>query len=90
MDVPGIVPMFTDPGDLIIFLSRTYHGVYPHNGTEPRFSCACNFRPGRHSINAPWNLSEQAKKFIASQPESVKPMVEYYAGMDRTWKSAAY
>lgn len=88
MDVPGIVPLFTDPGDLIIFASRTYHGVYPHNGTEPRYSCACNFRPGRHSINAPWALSEQAQKFIDSQPAHVRPLVEYYAGMDRTWKPA--
>ena len=85
MDVPGIVPLFTDPGDLIVFASRTYHGVYPHHGSEPRFSCAANFRAGRHSINAPWPLTDSAQKFIDAQPAHIKPLVEYYTGLDRTW-----
>jgi len=87
MDVPGVLPLFTDPGDLILFASRTYHGVYPHQGTEPRLSCACNFRPGRHGINAPWHLSKKARAFIDSQPPHVRPVVEYYSGLESGWNA---
>ena len=29
-DVPGLVPLFTEPGDEIVFASRTYHSAFPN------------------------------------------------------------
>lgn len=86
MDVPGVIPLFTDPGDLIIFAARTYHGVFPHNGDEPRLSCALLFRPGREPLRVPWPLPESTRRFIEAVPSHLIPIVEHYAGLDPTWK----
>ncbi|MSS71583.1 MAG: hypothetical protein EXS64_08845 [Candidatus Latescibacteria bacterium] len=86
MDVPGMLPLLTDPGDLIVFADRTYHGVFPHQGTEVRLSIGMAFRPGQTSFHAPWPLPESAKKFIASVPKDVRPVVEHYTGIDLGWK----
>jgi ectoine hydroxylase-related dioxygenase (phytanoyl-CoA dioxygenase family) len=86
MDVPGMVPLYTDPGDLILFAARTYHGVFPHNGTQPRASCALICRPGRSRWPVPWKLSESTRQFIDALPPSLKPYFEFYTGLDRNWR----
>jgi hypothetical protein len=88
MDVPGMVPLFTEPGDLIVFAARTYHAAYPHTGDEMRMSCALICRPGRTPYPVPWPLPESARRFAASLPETLRPYVEYYPGIDLSWKSA--
>ena len=86
-DVPGIVPLFTDPGDMIMFSTRTYHYAFPHAGTEPRHSCG---GPGlvdaRNSVYAPWPISERTQKFIDSLPEKYKHYAEGYRGYSGSWK----
>jgi ectoine hydroxylase-related dioxygenase (phytanoyl-CoA dioxygenase family) len=84
-DVPGMMPVLSDPGDLLFFAPRTYHGVFPHNGDEPRLSCGVAFRPAEVSISAPWPLPESAQRFVDNVPESLKPYVEGYTGIQRTW-----
>jgi ectoine hydroxylase-related dioxygenase (phytanoyl-CoA dioxygenase family) len=84
-DVPGLIPLYTDPGDLIIFATRTYHGVFKHNGNENRLSCAVGFRAKSDKVNAPWPLPESAKKFVESAPARWKPMLEEYTGIMRNF-----
>jgi len=82
MDVPGSLPLISDPGDAVLFADRTYHGVYPHNGDELRLTCGMAFRPGRAPLPDGWTLSESAKRFIASCPPEVHPLVEFYPGLN--------
>jgi len=86
MDVPGCIPLYTDPGDLIIFAARTYHGVFPHNGVEPRMSCAFIMRPRSHRMTAPWPLSDQARKFVADLPERHRGIGDGYLSIDPSRK----
>jgi hypothetical protein len=83
-DVPGMMPVLSEPGDLLFFAARTYHAVFPHNGDEPRLSCGIAFRPAKVSISAPWPLPESAQCFIDTAPESVKPYIHGYTGIQET------
>ena len=88
MDVPGVVPLFTDPGDMIIFAARTYHGVFPHNGDEPRYSCALGFRPHRRPWPVPWPMPESARKLGANLPPKLRPDFEHYTSIVSDWRPA--
>lgn len=88
MDVPGMLPVRSDPGDMILFDLVTYHGVYPHVGGEARLSCGFVLRPGQTPFPAPWALTESARKFIASAPGHLEPVIRYYVGLDRSWRPA--
>jgi hypothetical protein len=86
-DIPGLVPLFTDPGDMIVFAHRTYHGAFPNKTDEVRLSCAIGFRRKDHHIDAPWPLPETSKQFIEALPEHLKPYTEGYTGLDRNWRA---
>lgn len=85
-DVPGAMPVFAEPGDMIVFAERTYHGVYPHRGTETRLSCGMSFRKQSYKPEQVWPLSESAERFIQACPPECKPFVEGYWGMGGDWK----
>ncbi len=86
-DVPGLIPLFTDPGDMIMFSARTYHYAFPHNGTEPRHSCG---GPGlvakSKPVYAPWPISERTQRFIDNLPPQHRPYADGYRGFDNNWK----
>jgi ectoine hydroxylase-related dioxygenase (phytanoyl-CoA dioxygenase family) len=86
-DVPGAMPVLTDPGDMIIFAERTYHGVYPHRGTETRLSCGMSFCEKSYVPEQVWELPESAKQFIAFCPPETKKYVDGYVGINREWRS---
>lgn len=85
-DVPGIVPLFTDPGDMIVFAHRTYHAAFPNQTDRVRLSCGLNFRPRQVQVEAPWPLSAAGQAFVQAQPAHVQPLVENYIGIDPTWR----
>jgi ectoine hydroxylase-related dioxygenase (phytanoyl-CoA dioxygenase family) len=85
-NVPGLVPLFTDPGDMIVFSSRTYHGVYDHQGDEARLSCAIILRDDRKPFDVPWALPESARHLKEEAPEYLQPYLEHYTSLDKTWK----
>lgn len=87
-DVPGMVPLFTEPGDLIIFDTRTYHAAFPHRGSEARLSCGFIFRPTAPPFRAPWALTESARRFRAALPSRLHSFVQDYTGLDQAWKLA--
>ncbi|UVI33043.1 phytanoyl-CoA dioxygenase family protein [Paenibacillus spongiae] len=87
-DVPGAMPVVADPGDLIIFAERTYHGVYPHRGSMTRLSCGMSFRKSSYKPEQVWPLPESAQRFIESSADEVEPLVEQYWGINRGWISS--
>ncbi|MCU6710833.1 phytanoyl-CoA dioxygenase family protein [Paenibacillus sp. J5C_2022] len=89
MDVPGMMPIVSEPGDLVIFAERTYHGVNDHHGTESRLSCGLSFRKRSHAVGEHWPLPESAKRFIASVPAEVRHLAEDYIGIDSSWVSGS-
>ena len=89
-DVDGCVPLVTNPGDLIIFAPRTFHGAFP----VPR-----GFNDVRHSANfglrqqpfmtgasadcpllAPWARSLQAAQLEDALPDHLKRFARLYPG----------
>ena len=85
-DVPGMVPLFTEPGDEIVFAARTYHAAFPNQTNQVRLSCGIGLRPRSMRIDAPWPLSLTAKAFIEAQPIHIQLMVENYVGIDPSWR----
>lgn len=85
--VPGLVPLFTDPGDEIIFAARTYHAAFSNQTDQVRLSCGIGLRPRKFRIDAPWPLPETAKAFIQALPAHLQPLVENYTGIDLNWRS---
>lgn len=88
IDVPGMIPVITEPGDLVIFAEKTYHGVNAHQGSEARLSCAVSFRDRGYDVGDVWPLPESSRAFIDSCPDEVKPLVEGYIGIDTSWVSS--
>ena len=84
-DVPGVVPIFTDPGDQIVFASRTYHAAFSNRIDRVRLSCAIIFRAREYTINAPWPLTEDAQAFMEALPQRWQPLVKNYVGIDNDW-----
>jgi ectoine hydroxylase-related dioxygenase (phytanoyl-CoA dioxygenase family) len=86
-DVPGMVPLFTEPGDEIIFADRTYHSAFPNQSDKVRLSCGIGFRPRRKRLEAPWPLPASARQFIENLPDHLQALVENYVGIDPQWRS---
>lgn len=87
-DIPGLVPLFTEPGDEIIFAHRTYHSAFPNRTDEVRLSCGIGLRPRSERIDAPWPRSTLAQQFVDALPAHLQPMVENYVGIDPQWRRA--
>lgn len=84
LDMPGMIPVIADPGDLIIFSALTLH--VNMETKERRYSCGMAFRPKSIQIDVPWKLTENAQKMIDRLPEHLKHYTEGYTGIDLNWK----
>jgi hypothetical protein len=87
MDVPGMLPLHTDPGDIIIFSGRTYHGVFPHGGDEIRLTCGLAVRSEHTPMPSPWPMPEKGKRFLTNLPADLRPWFDGYPSLDRSWKA---
>lgn len=83
LDIPGVVPVISNPGDLIMFSDKTYHVNMETN--ERRYSCAIGFRPKAWKVDAPWDLPESSRRMIDRLPERHKHFVDGYTGIDDSW-----
>jgi hypothetical protein len=88
-DIPGLVPLFTDPGDMIVFAHRTYHGAFPNKQDEVRLSCAIGFRDREHRIDTPWEIPPSGRKFLDDLPQHLRRYVDGYTSIDPGWKAAS-
>ena len=87
-DMPGLVPLFTEPGDCILFADRTFHGAFPNGEERTRLSCGCGFRKKSDVIDAPWELPATARAFVDALPERHKRYVDGYTGIDTSFGAA--
>ena len=85
-DVPGVVPLFTEPGDEIVFAARTYHAAFSNQTDQVRLSCGIGLRPRSYRIAAPWPLSATAQAFVKALPVHLQPLVGNYVGIDPSWR----
>ena len=87
-DMPGLVPLFTEPGDCILFADRTFHGAFPNREERTRLSCGCGFRKKSDVIDAPWELPATARAFVDALPGRHKRYVDGYTGIDSSFGAA--
>jgi hypothetical protein len=87
-DMPGLVPLFTEPGDCILFADRTFHGAFPNGEERTRLSCGCGFRKKSDVIDAPWELPATARAFVGALPGRHKRYVDGYTGIDSSFGAA--
>ncbi|HAA73735.1 TPA: hypothetical protein DCE37_01275 [Candidatus Latescibacteria bacterium] len=85
-DVPGLVPLFTNPGDMIIFAHRTYHWAFGNREEGVRLSCAIGFRDSSHKIDAPWDIPEVGRKFMADLPKHLRGYLDGYTSINMEWR----
>jgi len=88
-DVPGLVPMFTDPGDMIVFAHRTYHWAFGNTLDDVRLSCAIGFRDRNHKIDIPWEIPEAGQRFLEKLPDHLHRYVDGYTSIDVGWRPQA-
>lgn len=85
-DIPGMVPLFTNPGDMIVFAHRTYHGAFSNQLGEIRLSCAIGFRDRNHKIDVPWEIPDQGKRFLSELPDRLHRYIDGYTSINMGWK----
>ena len=85
-DIPGLVPLFTNPGDMIVFAHRTYHGAFPNQIDEIRLSCAIGFRSRDHHIDIPWEIPDEGRQFLADLPSQFHQYTQGYTSIDLNWR----
>ncbi len=85
-DIPGLVPLFTNPGDMIVFAHRTYHGAFPNQADEIRLSCAVGFRSREHHIDIPWEIPEEGRQFLADLPQHLHQYTDGYTSINLGWQ----
>ena len=85
-DIPGLVPLFTNPGDMIVFAHRTYHGAFPNQIDEIRLSCAIGFRSREHHIDIPWEIPAVGKQFLEDLPAHLHQYTHGYTSIDVAWR----
>ena len=85
-DIPGLVPFFTDPGDMIVFAHRTYHGAFSNQLAEPRLSCAIGFRDRDHQIDIPWEIPAVGQHFLETLPDHLQQYTDGYTSINMEWK----
>lgn len=85
-NIPGLIPLFTNPGDMIVFAHRTYHGAFPNRTEEVRLSCAIGFRDRNHEIDIPWDIPDSGKQFLTALPDHLKRYTHGYTSIDLNWR----
>jgi hypothetical protein len=83
MDLPGMLAVRAEPGDLVVFAARTYHAAYPLQG-RPRLSCGLGLRPRAVRLDAPWTLLPESRAWRQRLPERMQNFFDGYLGMPAT------
>lgn len=78
-DLPGVVSIHAEPGDLIMFSARTWHAAHPLTGII-RHSTGIAMRPAAVTIPMHEETPAATQRFIASLPADVAPFFRNYAG----------
>ncbi len=81
MDMPGMVAIQAEPGDLVLFASRTYHAAAALHD-RPRLSCGLTLRPRASLLQAPWKLGSPGQAMLAGLEPALEPFFQGYCGID--------
>ena len=84
--IPGLVPLFTNGGDMIVFAHRTYHGAFPNRLRETRLSCAIGFRDRNYRIDIPWKIPAAGRWFLENLPAHLQRYTDGYTSIDLEWR----
>lgn len=87
LDVPGAIPVITEPGDLIIFTTETFHAAGPNRIDQDRLSCGIGFRPRSAHIEAPWPMPAPAQALAEHIPDEFKSFMDGYTSFDGSWRA---
>ncbi len=79
-DLPGVVELHSEPGDLVLFGARTWHAARAYQADIPRLSLGVGLRPARITIPYPHPPSAEAHDFLTTLPADVAPLFRGYAG----------
>ena len=85
-DIPGLVPLFTEGNDMIVFAHRTYHGAFPNRSDQVRLSCGIGFRDRDHRIDIPWEIPAEGRWFVDNLPAHLQCYVDGYTSINLEWK----
>ena len=85
-DIPGLVPLFTNGGDMIVFAHRTYHGAFPNQIDQIRLSCAIGFRDKNHRIDIPWEIPQEGQWFLENLPDHLQRYTDGYTSINLEWR----
>jgi hypothetical protein len=85
-DIPGLVPLFADGGDMILFAHRTYHSAFPNQIDETRLSCGIGFRDRAHRIDIPWEIPAEGRWFLDNLPDHLQRYTDGYTSIDLEWR----
>lgn len=78
-DMPGVVSIHAEPGDLILFAARTWHAAHPLAGMV-RHSLGIALRPAAITIPTPEETPASTVRFLNSLPADIAPLFRGYAG----------
>lgn len=84
-DMPGMLPLIADPGDMLLFERRTFHGAEANREDHMRLSCAVGFRPRSARIDAPWDWPESAHKMAEQLPDDLRRYLDGYTSIVPDW-----
>ena len=79
-DLPGVVELHSEPGDLVLFSARTWHAARPHMASEPRLSIGVALRPAEVEIAGVGTPPQATQDFLAALPPALAPSFRHYAG----------
>lgn len=83
-DAPQMLPLHIDPGDLVLYSLKTYHGATAQPEGMRR-ACAIILRPSEPTIEVPWAQPESSRRFVDNVPERFAAFVRNYVGIDYDW-----
>ena len=86
-DAPHMFPLRVDPGDLLLYSLRTYHGAAAQPSGRRR-ACAVLLRPTFPALEVPWAQPESSRRFLDALPERYRSFGRNYVGIDYRWRAS--
>lgn len=84
-DDPQMLPLYVDPGDLVLYDLKTYHAAAAQTHSLRR-ACALILRPSEPAIAVPWAQTETTRRFVEQTPERFASFLRNYVGIDYGWE----
>jgi hypothetical protein len=85
-DAPQMFALRVEPGDLLLYSLRLYHGAAPQRSGRRR-ACAVLVRPTFPALEVPWEQPESSRRFLDALPPRFAAFARNYVGIDYGWRS---